>query len=174
MKKSVYILSMICFIVFYSCTGKSVSDEIGSQIPVIDLEKAFNNLSNNKMNFSEFVDDITYVPLETNENSVFGGKFLPQYNITENFIFANNMMFRRDGRFVRQLGKIGQGPGEYLLAIGIAVDEGRKEFYINDNFLHDLFVYDFDNTFVKKIKSHPQGEAIYAIGDGKLILTRTE
>lgn len=110
--------------------------------------------------------------METNEQSIFGGKHAPIYNITEKYIFVGDIMFRRDGSFVRKLGKKGQGPKEYIMAFGIAVDEKQGEFYVNDNFLREIFIYDFNNIFKKRIKAHPRGSGIRSLGDGKIMLFR--
>jgi hypothetical protein len=172
MKTNVALLLIGILLLISSCGNKKTAQITDENIPVIDLEQAFDHLSNDQVNFSEFVKDITYIPMETSEKSIFGGKHTPIYNITEKYIFASDMMFRRDGSFVRQLGKKGQGPEEYLMALGIAVDEEREEFYVNDNFLHEILIYDFDNNFKKRVKAHPRGHAIKSLGDGKIMLMR--
>ncbi|MDR1122240.1 MAG: 6-bladed beta-propeller [Dysgonamonadaceae bacterium] len=170
MKTNVALLLIGTLLLISSCGNKKAAQITEESIPVIDLEYAFDHLSGDQVNFSEFAKDITYIPMETNEKSIFGGKHAPIYNITEKHIFAGDMMFRRDGRFVRQLGKKGQGPGEYLLALGMAVDEEREEFYVNDNFHREIFIYDFNNNFKKKVKGHPRGSAIKLLGNGKIML----
>lgn len=158
-----------------SCNNKKTTQIVvteSEKIPVIDLEKALDHISGDQVNFSEFIEDITYVPLETNDKSIFGPNRFLEPCITANYIFPGEILFGKDGSFVRKLGKKGQGPGEYLLALGMAMDEKRQEFYINDNYLHDIFVYDFENHFKKKVKAHSFGENIYALGNGKLAVMR--
>ena len=180
--KQLHFLLLFHLVFFIGCSGEKKNslqqngtskNDIETAIPIIDLEKAIGNLSKEKFNFSNFVSDITYTPLETNEQSIFGGKFAPVNNITENFLFFDGLMFNRDGSFVRKIGRIGQGPQEYIQALGIAVDEKRQEFYIHGNFTHDIIIYDFNSVFKKRLKVDYNGHNIYSLGDGKILLTRT-
>jgi hypothetical protein len=167
------ILLIFAFAAFSSCKSEGKTAETaGKKIPVIDIEKAMNHLSSEKLNFSEFVDDIVYVPMETTDESVVGGRIYPLSNITENHIFIGNMMFGRDGSFVRKLGRVGQGPGEYLLALGMAADEKRQEFYAYDNYNSGIYVYDFDNRFKKRIQASDMGFNLFPLNNGKILLLR--
>jgi len=140
-------------------------------IPVIDIEKAMKHLSKEKMNFSEFVDSITYIPLETNDSCVTGGS---SSNITANYIFHADMMFRRDGSFVRKLGKVGLGPGEYTLALDSKADEKRREFYVFSNDSRKIYIYDFDNQFIRNVPGrYPGGRAFMLLENGNILLERT-
>ena len=96
----------------------------------------------------------------------------PPVNITENYIFYGDMMFLRNGNFVRKLGKRGQGPGEYILALGIAVDEEREELYVYDNQYRNIFIYDFENNFRKQLPVNRYGKNIIRLGNGKIMLIR--
>ena len=180
--KQLHFLFVFYFIFFVSCSGEknksrqqndAPDNNVETAIPVIDLEKALGNLSKENLNFSDFVSDITYLPLETNEQSIFGGKFAAIKNVTENFLFFDDMMFNRDGSFVRKIGRIGQGPQEYLQALSIAVDEKRQEFYINNNFTHEIIIYGFSGVFKKRLKVDSNGHNIYSLGNGKILLMRT-
>ena len=171
MKTNYFFILLFVFLTFFSCkSDKKTSETVENRIPVIDIGKAVDNLSNQKFNFSEFTDDITYLPLETNDKSVIGGRFAPPISVSENLIFHGDMMFGRDGRFIRKLGKIGQGPEEYVQALGIAVDEERKEFYVHSNL--QIYIYDFESRFKKKFMVSDRGHSIYSIGNGKIVLFR--
>ena len=171
MKNLHFVVVLLSLLLFISCS-KGKNNDQDSSLPIIDLEKALKNLTNKKFDFSNFASDITYIPLETNDHSIFGGKWAPPCNITENYLFMGDMMFKRDGSFVRKIGKIGQGPEEYILARGIAADEKRQEFYIYDNPTHNIVIYGFDNVFKKRVKVHFLGHFIYSLGDGKLLMKR--
>ena len=173
--KDLIFLFLVLF-TFFSCNSDkktvAIADTTDDRIPVIDIEKAMDNLSNQKMNFSEFVEDIVYIPLETNNQSLIGGKAVPVLNVSENLIFYGDMMFSRDGHFIRKLGKIGQGPEEYVMALDIAVDEERQEFYVYNNAGRNIYIYDFDNKFKKKLPAYNRGSYISSIGKGKILLFR--
>jgi hypothetical protein len=173
MKNKFWLLLLLVLFFFLSCKNeKPATETTEDQIPVIDVEKALNHLSNQPFNFSEFVEDITYIPLQTTEQSLVGSRRQPPLHVSENFIFYGETMFKRDGRFVRKLGKIGQGPEEYTLALGMAVDEKRQEFYVYSNDSRNIYVYNFDNRFLRKIQAPNRGRFIASIGNGKIILLR--
>jgi hypothetical protein len=170
---SLVIISVEMLFLLSGCENKRKdSAETGAKLPVIDVEYAFKHLNDEKMNFSEFIEDITYLSMETNEKSIIGGRHDPVWNITDNYIFAGEQMFNKEGRYMRNLGQRGQGPDEYIGSRGMTVDEKRKEFFVYDNSKPNINIYDFENNFKKKIKVHPSGSGIYSIGNGKILLSR--
>lgn len=68
-----------------------------------------------ELNVSEFADTIFYVPLETNSKSLLSGIFRTQ--LIEDGILISSLgklfLFAKNGKFIRQIGKQGKGPGEY-------------------------------------------------------------
>jgi len=172
MKGELFLLFVFFF--FYSCKSEKKATEETSEnrISIIDVEKAMDRLSNPKFNFSEFVEDITYIPLQTTNESLIGGKHQPPLHVSADYIFYGDMMFRRDGRFIRKLGKTGQGPEEYLQALGIAIDEEREEFYVYTNFDRNIYIYDFNNRFKKKMQASDRSRSISSLGNGKIALLR--
>ena len=77
----------------------------------------------NKLRVSEFADTVVYIPLETNSNSLL--RRVRQIQIINNHILVNDgnklLLFSMDGKFVRQIGKKGKGPGEYLIIFDFGV-----------------------------------------------------
>jgi hypothetical protein len=92
------------------------------------------NLSEYKITLSDLADDITYIPLE---NSFPIGSFY-SYRTTFNTIFVSAkdlgiLEFNRNGKFIRNIGDIGRGPGEYRYFMNFAVDPLTNSVYILDN-----------------------------------------
>jgi 6-bladed beta-propeller len=63
------------------------------------------------------------------------------------------LQFDHSGRFIKQIGKIGHGPGEYIYFYDFAVDTISKQVYIAA--LGQIIAYNFDGTY---IKSQPMAE----------------
>lgn len=74
--------------------------------------------------YDEFIKNVSFVPLETTDESVIGD--ITQIEFTDSFIFVNAdrrkvLQFDRKGGFVRCIGKQGRGPKEYHEARDICV-----------------------------------------------------
>ena len=124
-----------CIIIFFtslfiSCHSNNRND-LSPEIPVIDIAKAWDNNNKKDINASELYSHVEYIPLETNDRYLIDK--IPRYYITDNFIFMGGFLFNKKGDFVIKLGKIGQGPGEFLFAKDELLNEDRKEVYSLDN-----------------------------------------
>ena len=84
-----------------------------------------------ELKLSDIAKQVTYIPLETKDNCLIGNQY--RVSFSNEFIFVNNggvlLQFTPKGKFIRQINKIGQGPGEGL-ARCFAVDEKSRLIYI--------------------------------------------
>ena len=85
------------------------------------------SLDENKITLSKIADDITYIPLD---NSLQLDQIHPNFRFTKNSIwlcvtFTGILEFNRDGKFVRKIGNIGRGPGEYVYYSEFTVDDNK-------------------------------------------------
>jgi hypothetical protein len=123
-------------------------------------------IQENEITLSQLADDITYIPLD---DSI----LLAGINSNSNPLFANNHMylydrnqgiliFKRDGRFLRKVGKIGRGPGEYLHGGVFAVDNITGSVYLND--LNSLIkVYSGNGDYQRSFSLIEYGGSINAL-----------
>jgi hypothetical protein len=84
------------------------------QLPVLDLETAINHP--NKIVLSDFIENLTYIVLETNQDCLIDAN--PKIIVTKDYIVINTqkqcLLFdRKGGYFIREIGRYGRGPGEY-------------------------------------------------------------
>jgi len=109
---------------------------------IIDLERDFKT---KEFRLSEIVDSIEYIKLEKTPESLIGGSNLPIY-ITREFIFVYHknrvLQFSRNGKFIKQIGRFGKGPGEYQGTRGFALDELSGILYLIGNFNSEIMKYD--------------------------------
>ena len=109
-----------------SCRGNS------DKIPMIDLTSAIHK----KIMVSEFFESVEYIKLETSPECLLGDDlhvfFSEEYIITswfkENVVYLFN---RKNGDFIKQVSRRGQGSGEYSLAMIGAFDIKNKILYFN-------------------------------------------
>ncbi len=116
MKTSSFLYSFIAGVLLWSCVQKTnennnVIDINGHKVHFIDLREVSDTTAKS---LSDFITDVSFVKLETNEESVISrGKWL----VGERYIliFIQNhgiLQFSRDGKFIRKLVSVGNGPQE--------------------------------------------------------------
>jgi hypothetical protein len=144
-----------------------------SDIFIIDLDSALNYISDAPYKFSDFTDTIIYISLETTSESVFGRRHGSSFMVTPEFIYADLKKFdRTNGKYLCSIGKLGRGPGEYLLSLSAATDITDDRVFVYDNW-KDLFIYDKMNSFIKNIDFPDEFGDIKYLGTNNLILFRT-
>ena len=154
---NILILLLLCLL--SGC--RRVDNDKSAGIDVIDV---INNIGKYQESFiSEFVSELEYIPLETSENCLIGA--VSCMLVTPTHIFAQIYTsvgggvilpgttrcyaFGRDGRFLREIGSVGQGPGEYQSMTGLFINEKSQLLYI-ETYL-SLLEYTFDGVFRRTI-----------------------
>lgn len=97
----------------------------------IDIEK---NLAETKsIPLSSIGKQLDYIPLETNPNCMI--ERIQHISFSEDFMFIADynkiLQFDRKGKFLRQIGAKGRGPGEYLGITGLCIDPKNKKIFVN-------------------------------------------
>ena len=95
-------------------------------------------ISFDKVGKSDFeISDLTYVPLETTEQSLIGSidKIVyrnDKYYILDKTLNKSVYIFDKTGAFIYSINKSGEGPGEYLEMMDMDVDNNNN-IYVADN-----------------------------------------
>jgi len=168
------ILLLICML-FSGCRQIGMNETNG--ITVIDVEQHLGKYQ--EILASEFIFELEYVPLETNENCVIGG--IRHLIVTPTHIFLAGSIslgssycyaFDRKGQFICNIGSVGQGPGEYTTITGLSIDEDKQSLYITT--FPNVLEYSWDGVFRKSIYK-PQNMSgdfigeVYALTDNLFI-----
>jgi hypothetical protein len=131
------------------------------------------NLEENNISLSQIADSISYIPFD---NSFLMGQVHTNFQFTGNSIYFSVTYegifeFGRDGKFIRKIGSIGRGPGEYITYINFSVDNKRGLIYVLDNLNKSspIKVYSKEGKFVKSI---PLPEYIDNIGTSELFSSK--
>ncbi|GHT21128.1 hypothetical protein FACS189430_00660 [Bacteroidia bacterium] len=128
-------------------------------VKTLDIQSAFTNRRN--ISLSDIASDIEYVQLETNDNSLIGsiGKVI-LFNQT--FIIYDQqteriLMFDNKGKFLRQIGSKGKGPGEFLQVSDFTVAECDSTICILDDMQQRFLKYGTNGKLVygKTLESNP-------------------
>jgi hypothetical protein len=118
---------------------------------VVDYESILTSKS--KVNLSHITDDIKYVRLETNDQCLLHPR--AEYHFTDDFIFVDNseyiLQFDRNGKFIKQIGKPGRGPGEIGLIRIMSVLDGQKQLVVQTNWARKLYYFSYEGDFIESV-----------------------
>lgn len=106
------------------------------------------------ISMKEDVTGIEYIPLETNDSCLVSNIMTLVMN--DEFIFLQNgrpekiLQYTRQGKFIREIGKVGEGPGEYApyTVEEISLDDGKREIYAHRRTLPAM-VFSYEGRFLR-------------------------
>ncbi|MCG6189364.1 6-bladed beta-propeller [Maribellus maritimus] len=129
--------------VFYSCATQA-SDGIKT-VNIFEAEEG-------GLTISEIADDITYIPLAS--DSVLAYIMNVVYFDGEYFVKDNKSKFLRfdgHGNLLNQIGRRGQGPGEYMYTSDFVIHPATSNIYISGGKPEQLMVFSRKGKFLKTI-----------------------
>jgi len=92
--------------------------------------------------------------LETTDNSLIREircvEIINNHYFIRHGTFSEVLMFDSNGRFVRQVGQIGRGPGEYTSIYQIAADRDNQRLLLNAR--QGIMIFDGDGSFIQTIE----------------------
>ncbi len=148
-----FIIILLLFLNINSAPGQISSK---GQIKILDLAEAFSRPEN--VSLSRFVEEITFIPLETTPEAMISGSAV--FEVTDDFVIAKTsssgknhiLLFDRiTGRFIREIGKQGRGPGEFLMWSQIPFNQAKKELYAH-SYSKELLTYDLAGNYIGNFK----------------------
>lgn len=165
------LFNMNTFKTLFSVLSVAIAVSCGSasrNIAPVELHRISFDLSKMEADrapkMSDMVEDIEYVPLGEVPGTPIDGISRPV--ITDEYIYfieyrIGIMQFTRDGKFVRRIGSIGRGPGEFISLTTIHVDEKEGILYTLRSSGPDNIVGRYDLATGRFI-----GEAVVTEADG--------
>lgn len=150
-KVKLLFLCMMLFILFSSCSKQNKSGLSEENVAyTVNLEECL--ATERMMKISEIADTVEYVELKTPEDLTITRVWdiIP----VDSFWIIHSRdgvyKFTNRGKYLKSVGKHGQGPGEYSLIYDIAVDRIKKEILLNTS--GKLLFYDLEGNFLRTIK----------------------
>lgn len=170
-----YIITIGLLILVSACIHPSDKKGIGNKkFYVIPLNEANDHVDNKPIKLSEHFSGFEYLKLETSSNCLLGsGKRATQFIITPKYIYSEGKKFlRNNGRFVHEMGKTGNGPGEFIRLFSIAIDTVTYQYFVLSN-INNLMVYSDSNRFLKSMEIKDKSLVnIKYLGNNQLALIR--
>lgn len=169
--RTIYFLSLIGILMF-SCDNPRTTNTVDINIKKIkeppyniELEKNLNNLKSVPLSF--IGKRLEYIPLETTNSSLL--KRIHKFELGADFIFVSDFgklfQFNRNGKFIRQVGSNGRGPGEYINVNDFSIDEERKKVYVLAWGINAILEYDFAGRFLRKLPTLPFDSFQFLVND---------
>lgn len=175
MKNSFYLL--LCIALSVSCSGKkqSAAEAVCDTIPTVEVAEDVNirpadkhvpfydEIEKYDNNLSSIASGVRFVKLDN--EPIFRDFFVLDIQQCDSFLFLMEpkhlFMYDATGKFIRQIGQNGQGPGEYVyLGAPLQLDEKRRILYATDFYTNRYLSYNFDGGFLKETRfSHEEDQA---------------
>ncbi|MBN2675270.1 MAG: 6-bladed beta-propeller [Alphaproteobacteria bacterium] len=146
------VLLLIIIYIPNGCFLQTVNPIVG-QCDTISI----NAKSPNELLMSSFIDEVTYIPLETNQNSLLSA--VDKLYVYENEIYILDkkqgaiVVFSENGKFKRKINRIGKGPGEYINISDFSIDTSNGLLLISDTNTRKLHLYQTNGEFYKTYNS---------------------
>lgn len=134
--------------------AKTVAVDGGGQMVVADVDAM--NQQPIAVPLSALTEGVEIVRLESRAEAlvntgqvVVSDSFIGFFTLEPPFVFK---LFDRSGRYLRDIGRQGRGPGEYSIINAAAIDEAAQKIYILSIMASELLVFGIDGTVQEPIK----------------------
>ena len=124
--------------------------EAGDTVVVCDLAKVREKVT---LPLSQLVDSLEFIRLESTDTALVGPAVLG-IEVTKHFMGIisspndNFKLFDRTGKYLRNIGKRGQGPGEFITIYHSHIDEKGDRIYLSPWYGDKILVYDLQGRYV--------------------------
>lgn len=111
------------------------------------------NVSEQEIKVSEIFSSIDVIKLQTPKESLL--TYPAEFEIVDDNIIIFDgtrkvYIYKTTGEFVRQIGRVGKGPGEYIQLADVFVDRKNHLIEILEDLRRKIFIYDFNGNFIKE------------------------
>jgi len=166
--KTIIISFLVAGFLLGSCNNSGHRKNDNSDLPYhVNLENEINNVQS--VPLSTLGRRLEYVPLETDTACLI--KSISNVFVSDSFIYVSDgnrlLLFNRNGRFLKQIGSAGRGPGEYSRIADFIVDKGKREIYVLTSRM--VLIYDFNGRFKGDFKFDFPGRQFVLRGEGSFV-----
>ena len=153
MKTQSGLLLIVCVMIITACNTRDSARKVSqTKLPYnIDLEGSIDNIES--VQLSTIGKKLEYIPLETDTACLL--RRIENAAVGDSFIFATDggilFEFDRKGKFLKQIGSAGRGPGEYSRVADFIIDEKSREIFVLSS--RKVLVYGYDGHFKREFKT---------------------
>lgn len=168
MRKTILFSLFLSSACLYSCQSDNQSSTEMLVAPVRSLLK-----ENKSISLKDDIEKISYIPLETTDSCLISNAFIIKMDKNKEYMFIYNgktdqvFQFSSTGKFIKEVGRQGNGPGEHNVVLGLAIDDQNKEIY-TFHYSGAPVVHSFDGTFLRN--DTLQATDLFYLSDHKRVL----
>lgn len=167
----------LCLVSCQSGTTNEINPEAKFEYKIlfiINLSKALENKK--EVQISEIAKSIKYVPLETLPGSLLGD--IRKIVLSDSSFFISDsrklLKFSIDGSFIKQIGSLGRGPGEYSGIADFEIEEHSAFIFITDPNKKSILKYAIDGSFISETNHNLSGSQFVLIDTTRFAIYTTE
>jgi hypothetical protein len=157
--KMLYLLMLLVAIAVSCDSGKKKEIIKNDDIYTVDFD---NTPKEEKIFMSSLFKKVKPIPLETTDESLIG--YINEAQVFDGKIFVLDtnyakglFVFDMEGKFIRQIGRVGQGPEEYVDLSDFTIDETNREIYLMDRSKNRIMIYDINTgKYIRRINISEQ------------------
>jgi len=147
------VLQFIAIVLLFSACS-TPKEESPDGLIHIDVLEAFKEQKSMKL--SEFVKEVEFIQFEASKDSYFLNP--KSFTVGKKYIMISDgsnrvIIFDRNGKFIRHIGRKGKGPGEYNRPQHVAMDPDEEIIVIADGMAQKLIKYSISGDFIKEIRT---------------------
>lgn len=154
MTTRIFFICLSLALMVYSCSN--TKNECAGGLTSIDVIRGYSTPGTIKL--SEIVSDVEFVTLEAVPDSYFSGErfdFNRQVSISRNHVlvvvkkYKTLLLFDRKGKFLQKIGRIGNGPGEYVFIETACLDPFDRFIILVDPFSDKIIKYSMEGKVIQ-------------------------
>ncbi len=142
MNRLISLIALMLILLLQSCDTKKTTK---LDIPVITPEYFVNKA----FSLSYIADDVEYIPLDS--KVLFRHYMSVQFDDSLFFLSTSPkgvLVFNKEGKYLRQIGRRGRGPGEYTHGNKITLDKDNHRLYVND--LRKILIFNYKGSLIRE------------------------
>ena len=165
MKNKSFTLCLLSLLLL-SCKERA-TEHYAQHLVTIAVPSHGTTLTRQEVSISSFADSVSFIRLETTDESLIGRisqvLFLDDLVIIEDNQTHSIFFFYRCGKFSHRIARRGRGPGEYITLTRAMLDAENRRIMVYDVSSRKMLFYDLDGTFIREISQFSDGATIFDI-----------
>lgn len=162
------LFSLLLPCLLLACGEKRANVSV-DETQTITVPVDFKELQDAKIQLSDFVDSVVWIPLELTPECVIG-KISHVYFSDRSILVTDSkagtlLFFDRNGKYRYKIDHRGRGTGEYAAIRHALYDSARHRIWVYDDILSKVICYTLDGTLIREIPNFNEGYVIRDLVD---------
>lgn len=150
MKTHCHLISFLFLLLLHGCSdGKKDYSSSSEEFLSFDVNTMDNKV--HELKLTDLMESVEIIPMDSDTLEAFIKKY--KIAVSKNFFAIHHVHYpvklysRKSGKFLGNIGKVGEGPGEYFLIWNVEIDEKHNRIYLVNSFRNYIYAYDLNGNF---------------------------